>query len=334
MPEQTQVPTQSRTFFRRADELLTGLRARVDESLNAVVPRRVVSLPPALEASRKTMRSHRGQVLSYYEDKTQHGRPLVLIHSINACASAYEMKPLFERFRTTRPVYAVDLPGFGFSERDARDYTPELYTAELIDFLTRVKDKGDAADIVALSLSCELMSRVAAARKDLVHTLTFISPTGFEKPGEGHGRPLLRSTHPSRHWWSPIAFGAIASRPSIRYFLGKSFVGPVDEDLRSYAYATSHQPGAEHAPLAFLSGQLFTPDIYETYAQLGRPVLALYDRDGYTRFDRLQSLVEGPSMWTAKRISPTLGMPHFERLAETASALEEFWREHSHAHHS
>ena len=39
-------------------------------------------------------------------------RPLLLLHSINASASAYEVKPLFEHYRQQRPVYAPDLPGF------------------------------------------------------------------------------------------------------------------------------------------------------------------------------------------------------------------------------
>ena len=111
-------------------------------------------------------------------------------------------------------------------------------------------------------------------------------------------------------------------------------MGPVDDGLRSYAYATAHQPGGARAPIAFVTGKLFTADIEETYARLERPVLALYDRDGYTRFDRLETLVERSPMWRSTRILSTLGLPQFERPAETAQALEEFWRETSHARHS
>jgi len=287
------------------------------------------------------MRLHRGEELSYYEDKRVHGRPLVLIHSISACASAYEMKPLFERFRATRPVFAADLPGFGLSERDARDYTPELYSDGIVDFLSRVKDKGEAADVVALSLSCEFVARAAIARKDLVHSLAFVSPTGFDSPTGSHAWAAFKALTSApggrleAHWWAPLVFRAIASRPSIKHFLKKSFVGKVDDGLRSYAYATSHQRGAEHAPLAFLGGRLSTPAIRETYAAIERPVMVLYDRDGYTRFDTLPEMVDAHAMWESKRIVPTLGMPQFERLDDTVAALDAFWTRHErHGRHA
>lgn len=276
------------------------------------------------------MHTHRGQALSFYEDRSTHGRPLVLLHSVNACASSYEMKPLFEKFRATRPVYALDLPGFGFSDRDARPYTPDLYTQELTDFLARVKDKGDAPDVVALSLTCEFVARVASARKDLVHSLAFISPTGLAK--EKHHADIGGPS--PMPFWGTLAFGVIASRPSIRYFLGKSFVGPVDDGLKEYAYQTSHQRGGARAPIAFLTGKLFTPDIEDTYARLERPVMVLYDCDGYTNFERLDALVARSPMWTATRISPSLGMPQFERTTETVDALEAFWRTTSHSRHN
>ncbi|MEO7110247.1 MAG: alpha/beta fold hydrolase, partial [Polyangiaceae bacterium] len=179
--------------------------------LNRFLPvRHDLPLTPAIEAERKTIHSSRGQTISYYVDRTAHGRPLVLVHSINACASAYEMKPLFDRYRANRPVYAVDLGGFGFSERDERAYDPELYATELVDFLTRVKSQSHhegAADVIALSLSSEFVALVAKRRPDLVHTLTLISPTGFDGAKTGHTDPPLarvgrNGKRAADRWWS------------------------------------------------------------------------------------------------------------------------------------
>jgi pimeloyl-ACP methyl ester carboxylesterase len=46
--------------------------------------------------------------------------PMLLVHSVNASASAAEMAPLFDYYRQSRSVYALDLPGFGFSDRSDR----------------------------------------------------------------------------------------------------------------------------------------------------------------------------------------------------------------------
>ena len=207
----TQTAAGPSPLLHQAGAFLSNLRNRVEARVAEAIPTRVVDLQPAITAERKTMHSHRGQALSFYEDRSVHGRPLVLLHSVNACASSYEMKPLFDHFRTTRPVYALDLPGFGFSERDARPYTSALYVQAITDFLARVKDKGDAPDVVALSLSCEFVARVAEARKDLVHSLAFVSPTGLASKKRAPTVPESDDVAPrAMPFWGPLAFGVIA----------------------------------------------------------------------------------------------------------------------------
>ena len=94
----------------------------------------------------------------------------------------------------------------------------------------------------------------------------------------------------------------------------------------AYDYISAHQPGAEHAPLYFLSGQLFTRDVRERiYAQVTIPTQVLYDRDAFVSFEALPAFVEAHDNWHATRIAPTLGLPHFEKLDETIEALEAFW---------
>jgi pimeloyl-ACP methyl ester carboxylesterase len=87
--------------------------------------------------------------------------PLLLVHSINAAASAAEIAPLFEHYRQQRPVYALELPGFGFSDRSARPYTPRLMTDALHAALAVMKSEQGAAcaDVLAVSLSSEFAAR-------------------------------------------------------------------------------------------------------------------------------------------------------------------------------
>ncbi len=288
-----------------------------------------VPLPLAIDVEVRAFRSPVAGRLAYYA-RSGSGRPLVLLHSINAAGSSYEMRPLFNHYSHTRPVYALDLPGFGFSERTDRSYSPQLCRDAILSFLESVV--GEPADVVALSLSSEFAAQAALLQPERFHSLAFISPSGFtlRAPASPEDHPnqktdLLYSAF-SFPLWAQAFYDLIATRPSIHYFLSRSFKGPVDEGLEDYAYATSHQPGARYAPLSFVSGKLFTRDILaEVYERLTLPVLVIYDRDAFVRFDTLPDLVERHTNWRAERILPTRGLPQFEKLPETVAALDSFW---------
>jgi pimeloyl-ACP methyl ester carboxylesterase len=292
-----------------------------------------VPLPPAIDGIRRVFRSGLAGTLSYYADRSASGRPLVLLHSINAGPSAMEVRPLFEHYRGKRPVFALDLPGFGFSERRDRSYSPMLFSAAIADLITS-EVNGEAVDIVALSLSSEFAARVALDRPELVHSLALISPTGFSERADSNSVERASSGGTTDRvyravafpLWSQAFYDLLASRPSIRYYLKKSFVGPVDETLVNYAYQTTHQRGARFAPLYFISGKLFSPDIRPAvYSRLQQPVLVLYEEDPYVRFDALPAFVAEHPTWQSARIVPTRGLPQFEQLPATTQALDRFW---------
>lgn len=282
-----------------------------------------MSLPDALDAERGELRHSEIGRLNYYVDTSASGRPIVLIHSINAAASAYEMKPLFETYQGQRPVYALDLPGFGFSDRRDREYSPELYTKAIADFLKEVV--GEPADLIALSLSSEFAAMVAVKAPERVNSLVMISPTGFNPVDIVVPEETVYRIVSFPLWRGPL-FDLVASKPSIRLFLGRNFFGDPAEDMIDYAHRVSHQPGAKNAPLYFLSGKLFTTKVRsEVYAEAGQSVLVLYDKDPNVRFDKLKGFVSDHVNWQAVRITDTRGLPHWEQLDNTVAAIDEFW---------
>mgnify|MGYP005835282823 CR=1 FL=1 len=278
----------------------------------------------ALEAPLHHVRTRAAGRLAYYVDRGDGGPPLVLLHSINAAASSAEMRPLFDLYRGTRTVFSLDLPGFGFSEREPREYTPELYTGAITEFLA--SEVRAPADIIALSFSSEFAARVALARPELVRSLALISPTGFSHSPRAGAPAFLRTfTVPP---FSQAFYDLLVTQRSIRYYLKKSFTGPVDERLARYAYDTAHQPGARHAPLQFLAGVPFTRSVlHDVYRNITVPAVVLYDCDAYVDFGRLDMLLRARGNWRARRIPNTCGLPHFDRPEDTAAALDEFWRE-------
>jgi len=293
-------------------------------------------LPDAIPAAKARFTSESAGNISYYHDKSSSGRPLLLIHSVNAAASAYEMRPLFEHYRGERPVYAVDLPGYGFSDRAARNYTAEFFERAIIDL---VEDEiGEPVDAVALSLGSEFLARAAQAKPDWFHSITLISPSGFNARGGGRATQRVSANENSDTAykllafpiWGQALFDLIASRRSIQFFLEKSFVGDPPDEFVDYSYLTSHQPGAANVPLHFVSGRLFTPDVKTAvYEKVTIPGLIIYDEDYYSQFDTLPSLVGQKENWQAARITPTRGLPHWERLPEVIETLNIFWQNHA-----
>lgn len=307
-----------------ASPIVSPIQDIVDLQSKSLQQYKQIELPSALDAPRDTFSTIHLKDISYYADGPEGSRPMLLLHSINAAPSAYEMKPLFEHYRQTRRVYAPDLPGFGFSDRSSRKYSPELYANAIAAFLTNIVK--EPADVIAFSLSCEFAARAALVSAERFNTLTLLSPTGFgnrKLPSHNTSRRLHRIfTLPGL---SEGLYRLLTKRAGVRYFMRKSYVGEPPQELIDYAYATSHQPGARHAPYYFLSGQLFTANAVDViYSKLRLPVLVLYDRDANVSFERLPEMLNQYQNWQAVRIEPTLGIPQWERPTLSIQAIDNF----------
>ncbi len=287
-------------------------------------------LPPALNAARRELNGRAGELNVYVAGE---GAPLLLIHSINAAASAYEVRPIFEHFEAKRRVYAVDLPGFGFSDRSPRDYSPRLYTDAILDALDEIEREagGGPVDALALSLGSEFLARAASEQPHRFRSLALVTPTGFGEREQLYG-PLgttRGSQLPERvlgfPLWSRPFYDLLTSKPSIHYFLKQAFGSEeaIDEGLEAYDYFTSHQHNAQYAPFAFISGRLFSADIDRIYEALDLPVwLAYGPRNGFSDFGDLGNVTERPN-WRIQRFE-TGAMPHFEQSEAFNAAYESF----------
>jgi pimeloyl-ACP methyl ester carboxylesterase len=288
-------------------------------------------LPNALTGQRIALSSPVGP-LSYYRDGEPDAAPLLLVHSINAAGSAYEMKPVYDHFRSQRAVYAIDLPGFGFSDRSDRPYDPRMMTDAVHAMAERIRSEhGDKPiDAIALSLGTEFLARAAAERPEQYRTLGLISPTGMDSrgpyvdaPGTTRGMPWLYAFF-RNPIWSKSFFKLLSSRMSIRFFLKKTYGrAEIDEDLLDYDYLTTHQPGARHAPYRFVSGYLFSKDITRVYRSLAMPVFVAHGvRGDFVDYSGLKEFAARPN-WTIERMQ-TGALPHFEMRQDFMRRYEAF----------
>jgi pimeloyl-ACP methyl ester carboxylesterase len=206
--------------------------------------------------------------------------PVLFVHGVGAGARSFMWRrnfgPLSESFR----VYAVDLLGFGYSEKpETVPYSADLYVELLADFVTEVVTRP--AHVVASSLGAAFAVRAADERPDLVESLVLVSPTGADNLS---ARPRMRGAAFYGLLHSPVLgtsfYNAVTSERSIgdyarnELFYDKRFATP---RLVEHYYAVSHLPGAQFAIAAFLSGYLNT-DIREPFARLRQPVTLVWGR--------------------------------------------------------
>lgn len=297
---------------------------------SALVVPHELPLPNAVSGERRELSSATAGQLSYYT--AGEGEPLLLIHSINAAASSYEVRPIYEHYAPSRKVYALDLPGFGFSERSDRSYTPRLFTDAVLAMVEEIQRETGAEqiDALALSLSSEFLARAASERPEAFRSLALVSPTAFsagdryyEESGSTRGIPALQSVY-KVPLWSQAFFDGLNSRASQRYYLGKTFGSEhIDKGLLEYSYQTAHQPGARFAPLTFISGTLFSADIDRVYDQLDMPVWLAHGTHGdfqdYTGVGKVQNRPN----WKVREF-PTGALPHFELLDVFTSDYDAF----------
>jgi len=280
------------------------------------------TLAPALSGSRHTLTVN-GRAVNYYVDGPP-GRPMLLVHSINAAASAYEVKPLYDRYRGERPVYALELPGYGFSDRPDAPYTPRLMTDAVLAMLDEIARRHDEApDLLALSLSSEFAARAAVERPRALRSLALVSPTGLSRRPPPNGMPgvLAFVRFPL---WNRALFRLLTTQASIRYFLRRTWGSrDIDEGLAAYDWTTARQPGARHAPYYFVSGFLFSRDAFDLYRALDLPTWVSHGTRGdFVDYSRAEQLRDRPNL----RLTVFDGgaLPHFEQPQAFLAAYDSF----------
>lgn len=293
-------------------------------------------LPAPVSGQRHEFNTKVGR-LTYYSagpigSVTADAAPLLLVHSINAAGSAYEIMPIYERYRKTRTVYALELPGFGHSQRGKRVYTIRMMTDAILAAVNEIrKIHGPAPfDALALSLSCEFLARAVMEMPLAFRTAALVSPTGFSSRAQRarwrdgtRGKPWLHDLF-EFPLWSEAFFRLLTSRKGIAYFLRKTWGSDnYDRGLANYDYLTTHQPGARHAPYYFVSGFLFSEDIIRIYHSLTLPVLMIHGvRGDFVNYTG-KTEVEGRVNWTID-VFETGAMPHFELQDQFVQSYDSF----------
>jgi pimeloyl-ACP methyl ester carboxylesterase len=216
----------------------------------------------------------RGHRVAYTRRGT--GAPLLLVHSIHAAASSYEWLNVVDALAEGHTVYTIDLVGFGLSERPPARYTARFFIGLIGDFAAQVV--GGPCTLVASSLSAAYAIVLGARDPGRFPALVLIQPTGLVRL---HDAPSAGGDSARLAFETPVVgtalFNGMVSRRSLRYYLERVYADDslVTEEMVDAYYATSHQPGAKHAPAAFVTGHL-NLDVRRALRRLAQPTLLLW----------------------------------------------------------
>jgi pimeloyl-ACP methyl ester carboxylesterase len=253
------------------------------------------------------------------------GPPVLLVHSIHAAGWSYEWKDNVETLAASHTVYAIDLLGFGRSDRPAIRYTARLYLSLISDFAEEVI--GGPCALVASSLTAAYALVLGARDPARFSALVVVEPTGLVRLNNASGTigdvarlgvdtPVLGTAF----------YHALVSRNSLTAFLKLIYHDNelVTEEMVDAYYATSHQPGAKHAPAAFLA-QLLNIDVRHAVRRITQPALLVWGEQAVMEpIDEIRPFLTIHPDFETAIFDPSGDLPHSERAPEFNEIVTQF----------
>jgi pimeloyl-ACP methyl ester carboxylesterase len=160
---------------------------------------------------------------SHVVERGEKGGTVILVHGLGGSTADWEEKILARLSRDNR-VVALDLFGFGYSDRDPEFvYDLPLWSAQLGAVIKALGVRK--ATLVGQSLGAAVVAEYAARSRRRVDQLVLLSPLDPE------------------HWVAPIQDAGWMRLP----ILGEAFVSQLDHLTRDPEYSARHHARARHA---------------------------------------------------------------------------------------
>ncbi|MBD2099654.1 alpha/beta fold hydrolase [Leptolyngbya sp. FACHB-261] len=245
-------------------------------TLNALVESRTVSLHNELPG-RSEVYFWRGFRISY--SHKGEGPPLLLVHAIGGGASSFEFREVIAQFSQNFSVYALDLLGWGHSERPNLQYTGKLYAELLVDFVNDVI--AEPVAVIASSLGVAFALRAAQLQPQRFTRLVAIAPIASSTVSRV---PELVQDTVYNLLSLPILsqsfYYTLTSPPAIDWITRNTLYSEsfTTDALVEHYDASTHQPGALYTVRSFLSGIMNLP-LQDDWQAFAGPVLLVWGRD-------------------------------------------------------
>lgn len=204
-----------------------------------------------------------------YLDTGGDGTPVVLIHGFASAIENWEL--VIPQLKDDHRVIALDLKGFGWSDRPEGDYSPQAEARLVLGLLDRLGVQRAA--VVAHSWGSSVALAMALQAPERVTRLALYDAWVYE------------DQLPSFFLWAradglgEFMVGAwYAERPDDRMIAAFYHKESVPERLIEEVEAALERPGTKAAALAAIRGQRFS-ELEPLYHTIERPALLLWGRE-------------------------------------------------------
>ena len=114
-----------------------------------------------------------GNNLRYFEYGTS-SNTVIFVHGLGASAERWEY--VIPYFRKNYRVIALDLPGFGLSDKHPIDYTIDFFVRSLSEFIDKLGIQNSI--LIGSSLGGQIITELAIAEPKLINNMILVSPSG------------------------------------------------------------------------------------------------------------------------------------------------------------
>ena len=240
------------------------------------------------------------------------------------------MKPLYQHYRRERAVYAPDFPGYGFSDRSARMYTPRLMTDAIHAILAVIRRNHGALPVDAICAVAVL--RVPGARGDGgpggLPQPRLREPDRFQPPAPEQGPPASTLGLPApafraqRPAWVADCSGCSRAAAVIRYFLRRTWGSKdIDAGLLDYDYLITRLKERSRAAALFERVPVQRRQRHAVRGARASDLGRAWCARGFRRLPAVCGEVADRANWTIE-VLPTGALPHFEMPAQFVRRYE------------
>ncbi len=254
--------------------------------------------------------------------------PLVLIHGICAGGSSREWESIITPLSLKYRVYAIDLLGFGASDRPNISYNSYMYVDMINSFISTVI--GKPCHVIGSNTSADFVLLANKLMPSNFNKLVLVNPSGLVKP-KLYGSPSDKLT--KTLFQLPIlgtsCYNMICSRASIKYFLKKYVYTNqklvTDEEVNKYYYAGHFKGVLNKMPISYFASKFLNLDTSKALLQCKTDVLAVFGEDNkFIPVYESRDFAKNNSNVTTIIFPFTKTLPHVERNILFEKKISEF----------